>query len=359
MDLNTYMHHDHENLRSLAEDILKSTDDATGGLRDDQFELYDTQLRRHLDVVEELTGPLGSGDADLSDMTAEHKAIRAELKTLDRSPKNTREWSDDFARLASRFNSLAARHETFVSRLSTLGTPEELGRRYEEAKLRRMKGPLSRAATPTTLATVAGAAAIAGAAYAATRYFQGRRQDGPQGEAPARSFLSRRSGKSADRDFALKLDTDENLRLIASDKVEGTKVVDRDGSAIGTIKNLMIDKYTGRVAYAVLGFGGTFGFGESLFPLPWAVLTFDEGANGYRLNVSKEELQDAPRFEANDAPEFSPEYRRTLLVFYRRSGGSYDGRSSPDSYNALTSRSAFGFGSQGASSRTTSDVASS
>jgi hypothetical protein len=81
----------------------------------------------------------------------------------------------------------------------------------------------------------------------------------------------------------------------------------------------MVDKYTGRVAYAIMSFGGTMGVGASLFPLPWPLLDYDVEKDGYGLEITKEQMADAPRFEANNEPEFSPEYRRSLLTFYRPS----------------------------------------
>lgn len=146
---------------------------------------------------------------------------------------------------------------------------------------------------------VGAAAAVAGAAYAARRYI-GRGEESEDEAA-----------------FRLRLETDENLRLISSKKVEGTAVYGSDGARLGTIDNFMVDKYTGRVGYAVMTFGGHFGFGASLFPLPWAALDYEEDMDGYVLNITKEELSDAPRFEASDEPEFTPAYRRSILVFYR------------------------------------------
>ena len=143
---------------------------------------------------------------------------------------------------------------------------------------------------------VGAAALLAGAAVAARRMADGR---------------------SDEEEFQLRLQTDENLRLISSKKVEGTPVVDRDGARIGHIDNFMVDKYTGRVAYAVMRFGGTFGFGTSLFPLPWAVLDYDEEMGGYRLEIGKGEMADAPRFEETDEPEFDRDYRSRIILFYR------------------------------------------
>ncbi len=132
------------------------------------------------------------------------------------------------------------------------------------------------------------------------------------------ALLQRRGGQNQD-DFQARLETDENVRLISSKKVEGTPVVDKNGATLGTIQSFMVDKYTGRVAYAIMSFGGTMGLGSSLFPLPWPMLDYDVENDGYGLDITKEQMADAPRFEANNEPEFSPEYRRTLITFYRPS----------------------------------------
>ncbi|MGH6766839.1 MAG: PRC-barrel domain-containing protein, partial [Bradyrhizobium sp.] len=63
-------------------------------------------------------------------------------------------------------------------------------------------------------------------------------------------------------------------QLIASDRVEGTAVRRPNGDKLGHIERLMIDKVSGRVSYAILGFGGFLGIGTSLLPLPWARLTY-------------------------------------------------------------------------------------
>lgn len=134
------------------------------------------------------------------------------------------------------------------------------------------------------------------------------------------SALVARSRSSRSNGFELQLQTDENVRLISSSKVEGTAVVSRTGEHLGSIHSFMVDKYTGRVAYAVLTLGGTFGFGESLFPLPWSLLDYDEAKDGYVLDITKEQLASAPKFKPSEAPEFSAEYRRNLAQAYGRSG---------------------------------------
>lgn len=137
--------------------------------------------------------------------------------------------------------------------------------------------------------------------------------------AGAGALLLKRNSQADGDDFELRLQTDENVRLIASNKVEGTAVVGTDGARLGTITSFMVDKYTGRVAYAVLSFGGTFGLGSSLFPLPWPLLDYDVGKDGYVLNITKEQLANAPKFEAAEAPDFDADYRQRVLLFYRAS----------------------------------------
>jgi hypothetical protein len=131
------------------------------------------------------------------------------------------------------------------------------------------------------------------------------------------ALLARNQNRDRD-DFALRLQTDESLRLISSSKVEGTPVVGRSGEHLGKIESFMVDKYSGRVAYAVMSFGGTLGFGDSLFPLPWSYLNYDVDKDGYVLDITKEQIAAAPKFKASDAPEFSTSYRQGLAQFYGR-----------------------------------------
>lgn len=64
----------------------------------------------------------------------------------------------------------------------------------------------------------------------------------------------------------------ETASLIGSDKVEGTAVYGADEQKIGSIQRVMIDKVSGKVAYAVTSFGGFLGIGEDYYPIPWPTL---------------------------------------------------------------------------------------
>ncbi len=83
--------------------------------------------------------------------------------------------------------------------------------------------------------------------------------------------------------------------LIASDKVDGTAVYGVDGERIGSVKRIILEKRGGRVAYAVLSFGGFLGIGDDYYPLPWEKLTFDESLDGYRIDLTREQIERAPR----------------------------------------------------------------
>src|ERR1700761_863469 len=88
----------------------------------------------------------------------------------------------------------------------------------------------------------------------------------------------------------------ETVSLIGSDKVEGTAVYGPDERKIGSIQRIMLDKISGKVAYAVVSFGGFLGMGEDYYPLPWPNLKYDTLIDGYRIGVTVDQLKDAPKF---------------------------------------------------------------
>jgi hypothetical protein len=110
--------------------------------------------------------------------------------------------------------------------------------------------------------------------------------------------------------------------LISSDKVEGTVVYNGGGEKLGSVYNLMIDKQSGKVAYATMSFGGFLGIGSSYYPLPWSQLTYDAAKGGYVVNLSKEQFQGAPAHADTETPMWEdPAYRRNIDDFYSPLGG--------------------------------------
>ena len=98
---------------------------------------------------------------------------------------------------------------------------------------------------------------------------------------------------------------EETNRLIASDRVEGTAVYNRQDEHLGTVHNFMVDKATGQVAYAVMSFGGFLGMGQSYHPLPWKVLNYDTRRGGYVVDLDRGQLENAPSYMAGDLPNWS------------------------------------------------------
>ncbi len=89
-------------------------------------------------------------------------------------------------------------------------------------------------------------------------------------------------------------DTTPAHRLIAGAQVAGTPVFDTAGERLGAVEDVMIDKESGRIAYAVLSFGGFLGMGEKHHPLPWAALRYDTALGGYVVALDRTRLEGAP-----------------------------------------------------------------
>jgi hypothetical protein len=116
--------------------------------------------------------------------------------------------------------------------------------------------------------------------------------------------------------------TNETQDLIASDKVEGTSVYDRNGTKLGSVYNFMVDKRSGHVAYAVLSFGGFLGMGTSYHPLPWNQLTYEPAQGGYVVDLTREQLEGAPTYSASDIAAWNdPTYSRGVDDYYASVGG--------------------------------------
>ncbi|SNY93369.1 PRC-barrel domain-containing protein [Cohaesibacter sp. ES.047] len=107
----------------------------------------------------------------------------------------------------------------------------------------------------------------------------------------------------------------ENHNLIGSDRVEGTYVYDKENVEIGHIDKLMLEKQTGRVAYAVVKFGDVFGLGGDQYPLPWEKLEYDEKLDAYRLDVSRQDIEGAPKYPESDSA-WTPELGRNVYGYY-------------------------------------------
>jgi hypothetical protein len=110
--------------------------------------------------------------------------------------------------------------------------------------------------------------------------------------------------------------------LIASDRVEGTAVFNRQGDKLGTIKNFMVDKVSGRAEFAVMQFGGLFGLGTDYYPIPWTMLAYDVDKGGYAVNLSQEQIESAPRYGQIDHV-YSRDYDDMVRSYYDKQPGPF------------------------------------
>jgi sporulation protein YlmC with PRC-barrel domain len=97
----------------------------------------------------------------------------------------------------------------------------------------------------------------------------------------------------------------ETHELISSDKVEGTAVRRPNGDKIGEIERVMINKRSGKVAYAIMSFGGFLGIGEDYYPIPWERLTYNTSLDAYELDMTEDQLRGAPRYAPGSTFDYS------------------------------------------------------
>ena len=111
--------------------------------------------------------------------------------------------------------------------------------------------------------------------------------------------------------------------VISSDKVEGSDVYNASGDKLGSIDDLMIDKHSGKVRYAVMEFGGFLGMGTDRYPIPWDMLKYDTSMDGYVVPLDKAKLEGAPKYAESDVPEYNDDYGRRVNAYY---GSPWTGR---------------------------------
>jgi sporulation protein YlmC with PRC-barrel domain len=111
----------------------------------------------------------------------------------------------------------------------------------------------------------------------------------------------------------------EYRRVLSAATLTGDRVRNSAGENLGKIEEIMIDVPTGRVAYAVLSFGGFLGIGDKLFAVPWQSLTLNERDHEFILNVDRERLETAPGFDRDHWPDMAdPAWGALVNEFYGR-----------------------------------------
>lgn len=94
----------------------------------------------------------------------------------------------------------------------------------------------------------------------------------------------------------------QGLNVLSAGTVTGDNVVNSNGDDLGKVEEVMLDTDHGRIAYAVLSFGGFLGIGDKYFAIPWESLQLDKENHRFVLDVDKEKLENAPGFDKNNWP---------------------------------------------------------
>src|SRR5688572_5555822 len=85
--------------------------------------------------------------------------------------------------------------------------------------------------------------------------------------------------------------------------LKGREVQNPQGTKIGKIEDVVIDAASGQIVYTVLSFGGVLGLGESWVMMPWRSLQTMNRGQTFTLNMSEEQLKNAPKFDPNQWPD--------------------------------------------------------
>jgi len=109
----------------------------------------------------------------------------------------------------------------------------------------------------------------------------------------------------------------EYRRVLSAATLTGDRVRNPAGEDLGKVEEIMIDVPTGRVAYAVISFGGFLGIGDKLFAVPWRALTLNERDHDFILNVDRRRLEIAPGFDRDNWPDMAdPSWGAQVDDFY-------------------------------------------
>ncbi|BCQ22905.1 PRC-barrel domain-containing protein [Caballeronia sp. NK8] len=93
--------------------------------------------------------------------------------------------------------------------------------------------------------------------------------------------------------------------VMAASTLDGNSVISSDGHDVGSLKEIMLDVSSGRIAYAVLSSGGFLGIGDKLLAVPWSALTLDTDNRCFRLDATGEQVRNSPGFDKDAWPSMA------------------------------------------------------
>lgn len=128
--------------------------------------------------------------------------------------------------------------------------------------------------------------------------------------------MTETSPTSVSENLAVQAESDH--RLISANRVQGTALYDTAGSRLGTVEDVMLDKLSGQVAFAILSMGGFLGIGDRHHPLPWASLKYDTRLGGYVVDATREHLAAAPHYPSGERPDLAGAEGRRVHDHYKQ-----------------------------------------
>ncbi len=110
----------------------------------------------------------------------------------------------------------------------------------------------------------------------------------------------------------------EIRKVLSASTLIGDPIENPQGEKLGKLEEIMLDLQSGRIAYAVLSFGGFLGMGEKLFAIPWQKLHIDELRKCIILNANKQQFKDMPGFDKSHWPDMAdPSWQSQISNFYQ------------------------------------------
>jgi sporulation protein YlmC with PRC-barrel domain len=99
--------------------------------------------------------------------------------------------------------------------------------------------------------------------------------------------------------------TNTTRNTLSASTLIGDDVVNGAGETIGSVKEIMLDLESGRIAYTVISSGGFLGMSDRLFAVPWNSMSLDAERHAFILDVDKERWEQAPGFDKDNWPDMS------------------------------------------------------
>lgn len=101
-------------------------------------------------------------------------------------------------------------------------------------------------------------------------------------------------------------------KLSDVEDLKGKKVMDANNEEIGEVNSMLVDSKSGQVKYIMLTAGGVLGVGGEDYLIPWQALQTGTDKEGFQVNLSSEEMENAPK----GAEVASQDQEKELHEFY-------------------------------------------